>query len=64
MRVQVIRAFVDKKTGQGYNAGSQYETEDAARVTELHMQGFTAAPATVNKAPAKRTARTRKAATE
>lgn len=57
MRVNVIRAFIDKKTGQGYNAGSVYETDDAARAQGLYKSGFVTAPSVEKKAkaPAKRT---------
>ena len=62
MRVKVIRAFVDKETGQGYNDGDHYETSDAGRVAELHEAGFLSKPPAV-KAPAKK-APSRKAATK
>ena len=60
MRVKVIRAFVDKETGQGYNDGDHYETSDVGRAAELHEAGFLSKPPSV-KAPAKK-APTRKAA--
>lgn len=62
MRVKVIRAFVDKETGQGYNDGDHYETSDAGRASELHEAGFLSKPPAV-KAPAKK-APTRKAASK
>lgn len=62
MRVKVIRAFVDKETGQGYNDGDHYETSDAGRVAELHEAGFLSKPPSM-KAPAKK-APARKAATK
>ena len=65
MRVKVIRAFVDKETGQGYNDGDHYETyetPDASRASELHEAGFLSKPPSM-KAPAKK-APTRKAASK
>ena len=53
MRVKVIRAFVDKETGQGYNDGDHYETSDAGRAAELHEAGFLSKPPSM-KAPAKK----------
>lgn len=44
MRVEVIRAFVDKETGQGYNVGDTYETQDDTRIAELYKGGFVAKP--------------------
>ena len=44
MRVEVIRAFIDKVTGQGYNEGSTYESEDTKRLQELFDKGYTARP--------------------
>ena len=62
MRVKVIRAFVDKETGQGYNDGDHYETSDAGRAAELQEAGFLSKPPSM-KAPAKK-APTRKVASK
>lgn len=45
MRVTVIRAFVDKESGQGYNVGDAYESENLVRVRALANLGFTEKPA-------------------
>lgn len=65
MRVKVIRAFVDKETGQGYNVGDHYENADAERVTSLYEAGFVERPKEL-KVSAKEAAakRTRKAASK
>ena len=52
MRVKVIRAFVDKKTGRGYNEGETYEA-DATRAAELHKAGFTTKPPATKRTRAK-----------
>lgn len=58
MRVQVVRAFIDKITGQGYNDGSTYESEDTQRLQELYDGGYTSRPPA--KKRAKPTARVEK----
>lgn len=62
MRVTVIRAFVDKETGQGYNIGEDYENADVMRVTDLYEAGFLSKPSELKSVAKRKTTRTRKAA--
>lgn len=39
MKARVIRAFIDKKTGKPYNAGTVFEGT-SARLKELASKGF------------------------
>jgi len=40
MKHLVIKSFIDKETGKGYNAGSTYESDDSERVAFLIDAGF------------------------
>ncbi len=39
---QVTRAFIDKETGEPYNAGSSFQTDNEARAKTLKEAGFIA----------------------
>lgn len=40
MKVLVLESFTDRLTGQGYNYGSFYESNNKKRVEELREKGF------------------------
>ncbi|MPM69783.1 hypothetical protein SDC9_116731 [bioreactor metagenome] len=40
MKLPVIKAFIDKNTGEPYNTGATFESEDKDRVKELQEKGF------------------------
>lgn len=42
MKVQVIKSFYDKNTGDPYNADGIYESSDKARIAELRELGYLA----------------------
>lgn len=40
MKLSVVSAFVDKNTGEPYNAGATFESTDKDRIKELQDGGF------------------------
>lgn len=40
MKANVLKAFIDRNTGEGYNADDIYSTDDAERMNELAAGGF------------------------
>lgn len=59
---KVLKAFVDKNTGEPYNEGYEYEA-DEARIQELVEAGYVSAPEAKNKAkqtPKRTTAKAKK----
>jgi len=40
MKVLVIKAFIDKRTGIPYNSGYYYESDDLERIKELQRLGY------------------------
>jgi hypothetical protein len=40
----VIRTFVDRYTGRGYNPGARFESNSASRIKELQDKGYLAKP--------------------
>lgn len=40
MKVLVIKAFIDKRTGIPYNGGYYYESDDLERIKELQRLGY------------------------
>lgn len=40
MNYKVIESFIDKETGNGFNAGSTFSTEDVGRASFLIQKGF------------------------
>ncbi|WHP40765.1 hypothetical protein QIX46_19765 [Lysinibacillus boronitolerans] len=49
MDYQVLKSFIDKETGKGYNAGSTFTSSDAERVSFLGENGYIVAPTTKRK---------------
>ncbi|MGE6516641.1 hypothetical protein [Lysinibacillus sphaericus] len=47
----VIKSFIDKETGKGYNAGSTFTSTDAERVSFLAESGFIKVTNTEKEAP-------------
>ena len=41
---QVLKSFIDKSTGKGYNEGNTFTSTDAERVSFLGNQGYIQAP--------------------
>lgn len=48
MRVDVLKAFIDKETGQGYNVGGTYSSDSDVRLTALANLGYTSKPPVSN----------------
>ena len=44
MDYKVLKSFIDINTGIGYNRGSTFSSEDAARASFLGNQGYIQAP--------------------
>lgn len=40
MKYNVLKSFIDKDTGIGYNAGNTFESTDSERVSYLSEEGF------------------------
>lgn len=40
MKASVLNAFIDRATGDGYNAGDIYTSDDAGRMAELAAGGY------------------------
>lgn len=40
MKTKVLRAFIDRETGTGYNAGDTYESSASGRLDELAAGGY------------------------
>ena len=46
---RVIKAFIDKETGKGYNEGSTFTSDDVERVTFLINKGYLLGEASTKK---------------
>ena len=51
MKAKVLRAFIDRGTGTGYNAGEVYESSASSRLDELTAGGFIEVVAPRSKKP-------------
>lgn len=51
MKAKTLKAFIDRETGAGYNAGDVYESGDSGRLDELAASGYIAATAPRSKKP-------------
>jgi hypothetical protein len=40
VEITVIKSFIDKNTGEPYNAGTVYNSDDAQRIIELQDGGY------------------------
>ena len=40
MKAKVLRAFIDRETGTGYNAGDTYDSSASGRLDELAAGGY------------------------
>lgn len=40
MKAKTLKAFIDRETGTGYNAGDIYESGDSGRLDELTAGGY------------------------
>lgn len=40
MKAKTLRAFIDRETGTGYNAGDTYESSASGRLDELAAGGY------------------------
>lgn len=52
MKANVLKAFIDRDTGEGYNVDDIYSTDDAERMNELAANGFVKKTAQRKKPPA------------
>lgn len=64
MKIKVIRAFIDKNTGEPYNRGDIFESTDKARIKELRAAGYLAGVAEISKPAVDETNESKTAATE
>jgi len=56
MKAKTLKAFIDKNTGAGYNAGDVYENGDSGRLDELVAGGYIEVIAPRSKKPPAATA--------
>ena len=51
MKAKTLKAFIDRETGVGYNAGDTYESSGSGRRDELAAGGYITAIAPRSKKP-------------
>lgn len=62
MKAKTLRAFIDRETGTGYNAGDTYESSASGRLDELAAGGYIEVIAPRSKKPPAATASADKSA--